>query len=72
MPHRRTVTDAVVQQSGAVRASLQKDLQQAETVSITLDLWSNRRMQSFLGETAHYITDEDGMLVLRDAMLVCK
>ena len=32
-------------------------LQEAECVSLTLDLWSNRQMRGFLGITCHVVKD---------------
>ena len=36
---------------------LQSDLMKAEWVSITLDMWSYRRMRFFMGITVHFIVD---------------
>ena len=74
MPHRRSLTETTVQLADNIKLDLVKDLKGATTVALTLDLWSNRRMQSFLGETAHYVTvtEEKGLLTLKSAMLVCR
>ena len=33
-------------------------LKKAKTVNLTIDLWSNRQMQSYIGITGHYISEE--------------
>jgi hypothetical protein len=43
-------------------------LQQAPSVCLTLDLWSNRQMIDFLGMTAHFIQN----WTLHSVMLACK
>ena len=41
---------------------------QCTYVSLTVDLWSDRRCRSFMGVTAHFIEGE----VLDSAVLCCK
>ena len=47
---------------------LMDSLRQVSQVSLTLDLWSNRQMKSFLGITAHFIHNFN----LCSAMLACR
>ena len=49
-------------------ATIMTLLQQASLVSVTLDLWSNRQMKSFIGFTGHFV--DSG--ALRSVMLACK
>jgi hypothetical protein len=43
-------------------------LSKEKYIHLTIDLWSNRQMRSFLGITAHYISDQ---WLLESAMLGC-
>ena len=43
-------------------------LDMVDTVSVTVDLWSNRQMRGFLGITCHFILDWS----LRSLILGCK
>ena len=42
-------------------------LDSATQISVTLDLWSNRQMQSYIGITAHFVS----CWMLHSAMLSC-
>ena len=42
-------------------------LQKADVICITLDLWSNRQIQSFFGMTAHHVADRS----IKSAMFAC-
>lgn len=35
--------------------NLQETLKEVETVSLTMDIWTDRMMHGFLGVTAHYV-----------------
>ena len=41
-----------------MEAALCDEMQELQSVYITLDLWSNRMMNSFLGMTVHFIDSE--------------
>lgn len=43
----------------------------ADNVSVTVDIWSDRRMRGFLGVTAHWINIEDDRLELKSQLLAC-
>ena len=51
-----------------LKAHIKSRLRSVSTVNLTIDLWSNRQMRSYLGITAHYITDE---WELEHIMLIC-
>ena len=51
----------------AKKAKLKDILYQVCDVSITVDIWSDRRMRSFLGVTVHYIHE----FVLQSSLLSC-
>jgi len=47
-------------------------LSEAETVNTTVDIWSDRKMRSFLGITAHVIQEENNNLKLVSYTLLCQ
>lgn len=51
-----------------VMTAVKTEMESAEQVCVTIDIWSSRDMRSFLGVTAHYILDN----TLHKAMLSCK
>ena len=51
-----------------VKNQILKRLQGVESINLTLDLWSNRQMKSFLGVTGHFISKEWKM---ESMMLAC-
>ena len=53
------------------RAKLQQDLSSTDNVSVTVDIWSDRRMRGFLGVTAHWLVKEEEQLHLRSNLLAC-
>ena len=40
-------------------------------MSVTVDIWSDRRMTDFLGVTAHWVNIEDDYLQLKSQLLAC-
>ena len=57
-PDRNALTAGILTEAKAVKERRRDSLQGATTLSVTLDLRTNRRMHSFLGdETAHFITE---------------
>lgn len=50
---------------------LKNDLAKADNVSVTVDIWSDRRMRGFLGVTAHWLSTEDLSLQLKSQLLAC-
>ena len=42
----------------SLKSRVVDQLKKTKTISLTIDLWSNRQMRSFLGITAHYISDQ--------------
>ena len=69
VPSRKHLTTKLVaQKDELIKSKLVNILQLTETVSLTLDLWSNRQMRGFLGITCHFILNWS----LKSAMLECK
>ena len=58
MPGRRKIENLIDSAYKTKREVLRNKLSSADTVSLTLDMWSDRRMRSFLGVTVHFLTPE--------------
>lgn len=52
---RPTVHNKLKEQLGSLTKSLKKRLQDIETISTTLDIWSDRAMRGFMAVTGHFI-----------------
>jgi hypothetical protein len=57
VPGRRTIVGIIDTQYKSLREELRKKLSSADAVSLTLDMWSDRRMRSFMGATVHFLTE---------------
>ena len=69
LPSRKHLTQKLLHSKmTSLHNSLCKELNQANHLAITIDLWSNRQMKAFLGITAHYIIDWE----MKSAMLACR
>ena len=66
---RAMVQSDITKLSSIQKQSLANTLELCETVAITVDLWSDRRMRSYLGVTVHFI--EQGSS-LSTALLSCE
>lgn len=54
IPYRKHITSAVLPDlKDKTRSKLQNELAKVKHVAVTLDIWTDRRMHSFLGMTAH-------------------
>ncbi|KAL3048812.1 hypothetical protein OYC64_008317 [Pagothenia borchgrevinki] len=40
-------------------------------VSVTVDIWSDRKMRGFLGVTAHYLEQDEERIELKSNLLAC-
>ena len=49
-----------------------KQFQNCQTVSLTVDIWSDREMRSFLGVTAHVVVQEKEVHLLKFFTLTCE
>lgn len=56
VPGRRTVVSMINRQYESKREILRQKLSSVDAVSLTMDMWSDRRMRSFLGATVHCLT----------------
>ncbi len=58
VPSRQYFTHTLLRQkSQDVSNTLMSQLQQAQAVSLTIDLWSNRQMKGFIGIAGHFVLD---------------
>ena len=58
-PSTRRILDPLFKKSKIQVMSFIKDsLNQAQYVSLTIDVWSDRRLRSFLGVTAHFVDEK--------------
>ncbi len=68
VPSRQYFTHALLRQkSQYVTSALRSQLQQAQAVSLTIDLWSNRQIKGFIGITGHFVLD----WTMHSVMLSC-
>ena len=58
LPSRKHLSSKLLHdKSTEVQNDLKRQLQKAESVCLTIDLWSSRQMRGFLGITGHFILD---------------
>ncbi|KAE8281748.1 hypothetical protein D5F01_LYC19131 [Larimichthys crocea] len=68
---RRTLTSKLDGVMLEKQTKLKDCLANAENLSVTVDIWSDRKMRGFLGITAHWLGNGEGGLVLKSALLAC-
>lgn len=56
------------EKSSEIRENVKAVLKKAESVCLTIDLWSSRQMRGFLGITGHFILD----WAMKSVMICCK
>ena len=56
IPGRRKVLRSITKAYKTKRQMLRQKLAAADSVSLTLDMWSDRRMRSFMGATVHFLS----------------
>lgn len=69
MPSRKHFsTKLLYEKSTEVRNNIKHQLKMADSVSLTIDIWSTRQKRGYIGMTAHFILDWN----LRSILLCCK
>ena len=69
MPSCKYLSGVLLQKKyDTVKREVLDRIQKSKSINITVDLWSNRQMKSFLGMTGHYISDQ---WTLESIMLGC-
>jgi hypothetical protein len=51
-----------------LKNELEQQLQKADSICLTIDLWSNRQMKGFIGITGHFMADWS----MKSVMISCK
>lgn len=59
IPGRRRITSLIENEYQNKRKVLTEKLAEADSVSLTLDLWSDRSMRSFVGQTVHFLNEKN-------------
>lgn len=69
---RRTITSKIDNLVADRQMKLKHELAKVDHVSVTVDIWSDRRMRGFLGVTAHWINvEDDENLQMKSQLLSC-
>ena len=69
MPSRKQLSTVLLKKKyDTLRSKVVDQLQKIKSLNITVDLWSNRQMKSYLGMTGHYISNQ---WTLESVMLAC-
>lgn len=68
---RRTITSKLDNLVAERQDKLKHDLVKADNVSVTVDIWSDRKMRGFLGVTGHWTNIEKDCLTLKSQLLSC-
>ena len=68
---RRTLTSKTENLAEERRSRLKTQLSNTDHVSVTVDIWSDRKMRGFLGVTVHWIEKEPERLQLKTNLLAC-
>ena len=69
VPSRSHLTKKLLhEKSSEIQSNLKLRLKKAQSVCLTIDMWSNRQMKGFLGITGHYIVD----WTMQSVMIACK
>ena len=68
MPCRKTLSNKLIPKKKAdMQSSIISNLGNTQQVCVTMDIWTNRDMRSYIGMTCHYIEKYQ----LKSAMLAC-
>ena len=69
LPSRKHLsTKFLEEKSSSIQNDVRRSLQNAPSVCLTIDLWSNRQMKGFMGITGHFILD----WTMQSVMIACK
>ena len=69
VPSRKHLVNTLLQEEATrVHSDVMQQLSCAESVCVTLDIWSSRQMRSYLGITGHFLVDWS----MKSVVLACK
>ncbi len=69
---RATVTQNLSEQAAEKEAKIKSKLEKTDTVSVTVDIWTDRVMQGSLGITAHFMELDYSTPSLQSVLLACE
>ncbi|XP_061880880.1 zinc finger BED domain-containing protein 4-like [Entelurus aequoreus] len=69
---RRTLTSKTENLTEERRSKLKTQLSHTDHVSVTVDIWSDRKMRGFLGVTVHWMDKEAERIQLKSNLLACE
>ena len=69
---RATITRSLTERAAEKEAKIKAQLEKADTVSVTVDIWTDRVMRGFLGITAHYMEQNGTTPSLQSVLLGCE
>lgn len=68
---RRTITSRLDTVVSERQSKLISEMATVENLSVTVDIWSDRRMRGFLGVTAHWMNTAADAITLKSHLLAC-
>ena len=60
----RTVVNSIKSEVTRTEALLKDKLANAKHISVTADIWSDRKMRGYMGITVHGISDNNGLCLM--------
>lgn len=66
--HATLVNKLIPEERDKIAEKLKEIFSKLQSITLSVDVWTNRRMASFLGVTAHYIKDWE----LKSSILACR
>uniref|UniRef100_A0A3B3DBK5 BED-type domain-containing protein n=1 Tax=Oryzias melastigma TaxID=30732 RepID=A0A3B3DBK5_ORYME len=68
---RRTLTTKIESLAEGRQSKLKTQLSNTDNLSVTVDIWSDRKMREFFGVTVHWMEEEEEKIQLRTNLLAC-
>ena len=68
---RRTISRDVENEVDRIEKIIIEDLKQADYISCTVDIWTNRMMRGYMGITGHVAIQSEQNLQLKSYLLAC-
>ena len=71
-PCRKTVRKKILKKADNLQTKILDQFKNCQNVNVTVDIWSDRKMRSFLGVTGHVIIKENDTMELKSFTLACE
>lgn len=68
----KAAVDSLKKHYETSKENLKAEIRQCDGISVTLDIWSDRKMRAFLGVTGHFIVEDESCLKLQTKLLSCE